>query len=374
MPQMVSMFNAMGGGCALLLGLLEADAAKAEFSTWIMLAAGTAIGGVSFAGSIIAYLKLDGKKVDVQSSAIRLLVMIFPLVLIALIPIMGKSDIDAGTGMLIIALTSLLYGAAFVLPIGGADMPVVISLLNSFTGMAAGVAGLVYNNNVMIVGGILVGAAGVLLTLLMCKAMNRSIFNVLIGTFKSSGSGASGSGGAEGTIKEIGAEEIATSLAYSGKVAIIPGYGLAVAQAQHACHQLEKLLEEAGVEVSYIIHPVAGRMPGHMNVLLAESDVAYEKLVDMEEVNDEMNTFDVAIIIGANDVVNPAAETDKGSKIYGMPIIRAHQAKQVVVIKRSMGKGYAGIENDLFYYQNCRLFFADAKKGLNEIVSQLKNI
>jgi NAD(P) transhydrogenase subunit beta len=258
----------------------------------------------------------------------------------------------------------------FVLPIGGADMPVVISLLNSLTGVATALAGILYGNNIMIAGGIFVGAAGILLTLLMCNAMNRSIFAVIGGKFN--GSGVVSDDDEELDIKATTLGETATKLAFAQKVAIIPGYGLAVAQAQHLCSQLQGILEEKDTEVHYIIHPVAGRMPGHMNVLLAEADVHYDKLKEMDEVNDAMNEYDIAIVIGANDVVNPAAEQDENSPIYGMPIIKAYNAREVVVIKRGMNKGYAGVENRLFGYDNCQLLFSDAKVALSGLINELK--
>jgi NAD(P) transhydrogenase subunit beta len=268
---------------------------------------------------------------------------------------------------------SLLYGILFVLPIGGADMPVVISLLNSFTGVAAACGGFLYDNKVMLVGGILVGSAGTLLTIVMCKAMNRSLLNVLIGNF---GGGATGeaatSSSFEGSIKEVSASDAAILMRYAKKVIIVPGYGLAVAQAQHVVHDLELLLESEGVEVKYAIHPVAGRMPGHMNVLLAESNVSYDKLVEMEEINPEFNTTDVVLVVGANDVVNPAAKTDPNSPIYGMPILDVENAANVIVNKRSMKAGYAGIENELFYKPKTSMLFGDAKKALTELVNEIK--
>ena len=259
------------------------------------------------------------------------------------------------------------------MPIGGADMPVVISLLNSFTGVAAACGGFLYDNKVMLTGGILVGAAGTLLTILMCKAMNRSLANVLIGSFGGSKAGATGSK-EQGHYKEINLSDTAVVMSYANKVMIVPGYGLAVAQAQHACHELEKLLEEKGVTVKYAIHPVAGRMPGHMNVLLAEADVSYDKLLEMEQANDEFPTTDVVLILGANDVVNTAAKTDPSSPIYGMPILDVEMAKAVIVNKRSMKPGYAGIENDLFFQPKTSMLFGDAKKVLSDLINEIKNL
>jgi NAD(P) transhydrogenase subunit beta len=269
---------------------------------------------------------------------------------------------------------ALVYGVFFVMPIGGADMPVVISLLNSFTGVAAACGGFLYNNKVMLTGGILVGAAGTLLTILMCKAMNRSLKNVLIGSFGGGAAAASGVKKDQGAFKEITLSDTAVIMSYAHKVMIVPGYGLAVAQAQHACHELEKLLESKGVTVKYAIHPVAGRMPGHMNVLLAEADVSYDKLLEMEQANEEFSTTDVVLILGANDVVNPAAKTDPSSPIYGMPILDVELAKNVIVNKRSMKPGYAGIENDLFFQPKTSMLFGDAKKVLQDLIGEIKNL
>jgi NAD(P) transhydrogenase subunit beta len=269
---------------------------------------------------------------------------------------------------------ALVYGVFFVMPIGGADMPVVISLLNSFTGVAAACGGFLYDNKVMLTGGILVGAAGTLLTILMCKAMNRSLQNVLIGSFGGNKTAASTGGTDQGHYKEISLADAAMVMSYANKVMIVPGYGLAVAQAQHVCHELEKILEEKGVEVKYAIHPVAGRMPGHMNVLLAEADVSYEKLMEMEDANDEFKTCDVVLILGANDVVNPAAKNDPASPIYGMPILEVEFAKTVIVNKRSMKPGYAGIENDLFFQPKTSMLFGDAKKVLQDLCAEVKTV
>jgi len=266
---------------------------------------------------------------------------------------------------------AVIYGVLFVMPIGGADMPVVISLLNSFTGVAAAMGGFLYNNQAMLTGGILVGSAGTILTVLMCKAMNRSLLNVIIGVF---GGGGAAAGSTAGTVREISLSDAAVLLAYSKKIVIVPGYGLAVAQAQHICHELDKLLDEKGVEVRYAIHPVAGRMPGHMNVLLAEADVPYEQLIESEEINPDLPNTDVVMVIGANDVVNPAAEDDPSSPIYGMPIVRARDAKNIIVMKRGMGKGYAAIENMLFFNPKTRMLFGDAKQTLQNLVSEIKNL
>lgn len=275
----------------------------------------------------------------------------------------------------IVLALSILYGLIFVLPIGGADMPVVISLLNSFTGVAAACGGFLYGNYVMLIGGILVGSAGTLLTVAMCNAMNRSLLNVLVGNF---GGGATGdaatSGSFAGSIKEVSLSDAAILLKYAKKAVIVPGYGLAVAQAQYICHELEAVLEEGGVVVKYAIHPVAGRMPGHMNVLLAESNVSYDKLVEMEDINPEFGTTDVVLVVGANDVVNPAAKTDPNSPIYGMPILEVEDAKSIIIMKRSMKAGYAGIENELFYKPKSYMLFGDAKDSLTKLVSEVKSL
>ncbi len=269
---------------------------------------------------------------------------------------------------------ALLLGVLQVLPIGGADMPVVISVLNSCTGLAAAVTGFAMHNMSMIIAGTLVGAAGSLLTLLMCKAMNRSLAKVVFGSFGLAPKGAAAAAQGDQTMREIAAAECAIMMGYARKVIIIPGYGLAVAQGQHLVHELEELLEKRGVEVKYAIHPVAGRMPGHMNVLLAEADVPYPKLLDMEEINPEFEQADVALIIGANDVVNPAARTDAGSPIYGMPILNADKAKNVMVIKRGRGTGFAGIENTLFYNPKTRMLFGDAKNALQELITEVRGL
>lgn len=381
MPQMVSFFNGMGGACAAVISLVEfrhyADAHPGQgyFNGEILIILlGLIIGSVSFAGSIIAYGKLEGKIKDLNLKVQQILNIGLLLGLLVIAGTIMLSDGDSATLMWFYLLfgLSLLYGVLFVMPIGGADMPVVISLLNSFTGVAAACGGFLYDNKAMLVGGILVGSAGTLLTLVMTKAMNRSLANVLIGNF--GGSSAGSSAAVQGSIREISVSDSAVLMKYSRKVIIIPGYGLAVAQAQHVCHELEELLEREGVEVVYAIHPVAGRMPGHMNVLLAESNVAYDKLVEMEEVNAQFAMTDVVLVIGANDVVNPAARTDTSSPIYGMPILDADHAKNIIVMKRSMGTGYAGIENPLFFDPKTRMLFGDAKKTLTALVNEMNSI
>lgn len=391
MPQMVSFFNGMGGACAALISLIEyrhlmhgsdtfslvallASPDTAEGSALVRMGiiyAGLIIGSVSFSGSIIAYGKLEGKINDkvLPGQQFINIGLFLGIVLLAGLNLAGV--IESDTLLYWVGALSLLYGVLFVMPIGGADMPVVISLLNSFTGLAAAFGGFLYDNKVMLIGGILVGSAGTLLTIVMCKAMNRSLLNVLIGNFGSGGSGEA-SAGPQGTVKSVNASDAAILMKYAKKVVVVPGYGLAVAQAQHVVHELENLLEEGGVEVKYAIHPVAGRMPGHMNVLLAESNVDYDKLVEMEDINPEFATTDVVLVIGANDVVNPAAKTDPNSPIYGMPILEVEDARQVIVMKRSMKSGYAGIENELFYRDRTSMLFGDAKKMLTELVSELK--
>lgn len=376
MPQMVSLFNGMGGACAAIISIVEyhhiINGTEVTVLMHATIIAGLLIGGVSFSGSMIAFGKLNGNIRDKSLPGHTYI----NLALLAVLLIFGGYivSITEGNMLLLSVFTALvlLYGISFVMPIGGADMPVVISLLNSFTGVAAACGGFLYNNNVMLTGGILVGSAGTILTILMCKAMNRSLLNVIIGSFGSAASGAADGGTAQGSIKEISVTDAGVLLSYSKKVMIVPGYGLAVAQAQHTCHELETLLEEKGVEVKYAIHPVAGRMPGHMNVLLAEADVPYPKLLEMEDANSEFPTTDVVIVIGANDVVNPAAKKNPQSPIYGMPILEVEEAQNVIVMKRSMASGYAGIENELFYEPKTRMLFGDAKVSLQKLIAEVK--
>lgn len=378
MPQMVSLFNGMGGACAALISVVEYNhllhAQEPSATTLAIIFGGLIIGSVSFSGSMIAWGKLDGRVKDFvfKGQHIFNLGLLFFIVALATYRVAWHGEIWM---MYIILVASLLYGIFFVLPIGGADMPVVISLLNSFTGVAAAFGGFLYDNKAMLTGGILVGAAGTLLTILMCKAMNRSLIHVLIGSFgQTSSSTSAGSTGAGGAYKEVSLSDAAMMMSYAQRVVVVPGYGLAVAQAQHACHELEKLLIDKGVDVTYAIHPVAGRMPGHMNVLLAEADVAYEQLVEMEAANELFPQTDVVLVLGANDVVNPAAKTDPSSPIYGMPILDVELAKQVIVNKRSMKPGYAGIENDLFYRPKTSMLFGDAKKVLQDLVAEIKSM
>lgn len=384
MPQMVSMFNGMGGGCAALISIMEFPKLQHELvdkgmttmlnGETVAILFGLMIGGVSFAGSMIAFGKLDERIKDIRAKWMRPVNLAFLVVLLGVLTwILFKKPV-AGDNFPIILLgaLALIYGVTFVMPIGGADMPVVISLLNSFTGVAAACGGFLYNNQAMLTGGILVGSSGTLLTILMCKAMNRSLLNVIIGAFGGGPAGAGQTG--DKVVKEITLSDAAILLSYSQKVFIVPGYGLAVAQAQHLCHELDTLLQSKGVEVKYGIHPVAGRMPGHMNVLLAEADVPYEKLLEMEDANKEMASTDAVIVVGANDVVNPAAEEDPSSPIAGMPVIQVWNAKNVIVMKRSMAKGYAAIENNLFYHPKTRMLFGDAKATMQKLVAEIKNI
>jgi H+-translocating NAD(P) transhydrogenase subunit beta len=377
MPEMVSLFNGMGGACAMLISIIEFNHAAHTntFTTGqlLIIVLGLVIGTISFAGSIIAWGKLNGRVKDYSFKGQNIINLFILGIIIIAAGVLVYSQAPLYLFFVILAL-SIVYGVFFVLPIGGADMPVVISLLNSFTGVAAACGGFLYDNKVMLTGGILVGAAGTFLTMLMCKAMNRSLKNVLIGSFGASAQGSGGAAKAQGAHKEITIADSAMVMNYANKVIIVPGYGLAVAQAQHICHELEKTLTEKGVEVCYAIHPVAGRMPGHMNVLLAEADVSYDKLKEMEVVNDDFKTTDVVLVLGANDVVNPAAKTDPTSPIYGMPILEVEQAKNIIINKRSMKPGYAGIENELFYAPKTSMLFGDAKKVLQDVVAELKTL
>ncbi|MFT5511746.1 MAG: NAD(P) transhydrogenase subunit beta [Bacteroidia bacterium] len=375
MPELVSLFNGMGGACAALIGLIEFPKIAAHHPEKLgIVLAGMIIGSISFSGSMIAWAKLNGT----LRNAIRLpkynilnTIVLIGMVIYAVFIVVTASY--ATMHLYLLFTVAIVYGILFVIPIGGADMPVVISLLNSFTGLAAAFGGFLYGNQVMLTGGILVGSAGTLLTLVMCKAMNRPLYSVVFGAFGETTVAATGVE-SQGSVREVTASDLAVQMNYSSKVIIVPGYGLAVAQAQHVVKELETLLEERGVEVSYAIHPVAGRMPGHMNVLLAESNVDYDKLKEMEDVNPEFAQTDVVLVIGANDVVNPAAKTDPASPIYGMPILEVEYAKSVVVNKRSMNAGYAGIQNELFFRDKTSMLFGDAKKVLGELVTELKNL
>jgi len=374
MPELVSLFNGMGGACAALISLIEYPHMANEMGALVSVLLGLFIGSVSFSGSMIAFAKLNGT----IGKAIRLpfyniinsvFLGIVALLIVAMLVIPGY---NSSLFLYVLFAIALIYGVLFVIPIGGADMPVVISLLNSFTGLAAAFGGFLYGNKAMLTGGILVGSAGTLLTIVMCKAMNRPLQNVIFGAF--GGGSATSTNAAGGTTKDVSVSDLAVLMNYSKKVVIVPGYGLAVAQAQHVIHEIETTLEARGVEVKYAIHPVAGRMPGHMNVLLAESNVSYNKLVEMEEINPEFSTTDVVLIVGANDVVNPAAKNDPSSPIYGMPILEVTQAAHVIVNKRSMNAGYAGIDNPLFYDTKTSMLFGDAKAVLTQLSAELKSM
>lgn len=381
MPEMVSLFNGMGGACASLISIVEFDhlnhvmqmGGYVNSGMLLIIFAGLIIGTVSFSGSLVAWAKLNGRIKDFAFKGQHIVNLFIFAVIIGLSGyLIAFPEQNTGVLFYTVFTLSVIYGLFFVLPIGGADMPVVISLLNSFTGVAAAFGGFLYDNPVMLTGGILVGSAGTILTILMCKAMNRPLSNVLIGSFGGSSSIASGTD--QGSYKEISISDSAVVMSYAKKVMIVPGYGLAVAQAQHVCHELEKLLAEKGVEVNYAIHPVAGRMPGHMNVLLAEADVDYARLLEMEQANDEFPQTDVVLVLGANDVVNPAAKTDSSSPIYGMPVLDVELAKMVIINKRSMNPGYAGIENDLFFQPKSSMLFGDAKSVLQQLVAEIKTL
>jgi len=379
MPQMVALFNGVGGGAAALVSLAEFHnlvpaAGRLHGDVALAIVLSGLIGSVSFAGSMVAFSKLQGL---ISGRPITYPGQQFVnLVLLAAVIAAGVA-IVAGTErqwlLVALLLGSLVFGVLFVLPIGGADMPVVISLLNAFTGLAAAATGFELDSNVLIVSGALVGASGTLLTMLMSRAMNRSIGNVLFGAFGKVQAGA-GAIAVEGTVRSVTAQDVGIMLAYAQKVIIVPGYGMAVAQAQHAVAELADVLEKKGIEVDYAIHPVAGRMPGHMNVLLAEANIPYESLREMDEINPQFAQTDVALVIGANDVVNPAARNEPGSPIYGMPILNVDQAKQVVVMKRSMATGFAGIDNPLFVEPQTSLLFGDAKESVLKLVSSVKSL
>jgi H+-translocating NAD(P) transhydrogenase subunit beta len=383
MPQMVSLFNGMGGACALFISLGEvtkwegAPGGKPSVLAVVAYAfpmlLGIVLGSISFTGSLVAFGKLQGliSEKPLRWPGQQLINTGVAVCILGAAVGVGNDSTHTAAVIVLVAL-ALLLGVLQVLPIGGADMPVVISVLNSCTGLAAAVTGFAMHNMAMIIAGTLVGAAGSFLTVLMCKAMNRSLAKVIFGSFGLTPAGAAAAAPGDQSMREIAASEAAIMMGYARKVIIIPGYGLAVGQGQHLVNELDEMLEKRGVEVKYAIHPVAGRMPGHMNVLLAEADVPYPKLLDMEEINPEFEQADVALIIGANDVVNPAARTDAGSPIYGMPILDADKAKNVIVIKRGRGAGFAGIENALFHNPKTRMLFGDAKKALQELVTEVK--
>ncbi|MHB8459129.1 MAG: NAD(P)(+) transhydrogenase (Re/Si-specific) subunit beta [Candidatus Limnocylindrales bacterium] len=386
MPQLVSLFNAVGGGAAALVAtddFIRLSSIGAGLSTTIFVVLGAVIGSITFSGSLIAGGKLQGliagKPIQVPGGravtvAIAIVAVVGTIVLI--LDSAGSLSLGSGATVLVLAVVvaaGLVFGITMVLPIGGADMPVVISLLNSFTGTAAAMAGFVIGNPVLIISGALVGASGGILTKLMADAMNRSVLNIIAGGFGGGEGVVSAVVGAGGSVREITADDAAIQLAYAQHVIVVPGYGLAVAQAQHQVRELAELLESRGVDVKYAIHPVAGRMPGHMNVLLAEANVPYPQLKEMEEINPEFDRADVALVVGANDVTNPAARRP-GSPVSGMPILDVDHAKSIIVIKRSMGRGYAGIDNELYADPKTGMLFADAKDGLQALVTAVKAV
>jgi NAD(P) transhydrogenase subunit beta len=385
MPQMVALFNGSGGGAAALVSALEYRHLVLELGTLpldsgVSILLGALIGAVSFSGSIVAFGKLQG--IFTERAITYPLQKIVNGLLLAAILVLGWMALTGSGGMnvlLAFLAGALLLGVLAVIPIGGGDMPVVISLLNSFTGLATAATGFALHNTVLIISGTLVGASGTLLTYLMCRAMNRPITNVLFGAFGAAPKAAAPTGGrdsvmADRAVRDVSVEDAATILAYAQSVIIVPGYGLAVAQAQHAVRELADLLKARGVEVKYAIHPVAGRMPGHMNVLLAEANIPYDELRDLDEINPAFERTDVALIVGANDVVNPAARHDTQSPIYGMPILDADKAKHIMVLKRSMKPGFAGIENELFYDPKAMMLFGDAKASLTKLAAAVKSL
>ena len=392
MPELVAVFNGFGGlASALVAGAeiaqhLEGSAVPLDpftAGTGLTVALSILIGTVTFSGSWVAYGKLSGwlSGNPISFTGLRVLsgVVLLAALASAVVIVMGSGDFPAAAdpvlfGSIGLGVVAFLFGILLVVPIGGADMPVVVALLNSYSGLAAAAAGFVLDNIALIVSGTLVGAAGFILTVIMCNAMNRSLANVLLGGFGGGGSGATAAEETpEGrTVQETSPPDTAIKLSYADKVIIVPGYGLAVAQAQHQVREMAELLEARGTEVKYAIHPVAGRMPGHMNVLLAEADVPYDQLFEMEEINREFSETDVALVIGANDVVNPAAREAEDSPIYGMPILNVDESETVVMIKRSLSPGYSGVPNELFYRDNTRMLFDDAKEAVNDIVAEIK--
>ncbi|MBW4682245.1 MAG: NAD(P)(+) transhydrogenase (Re/Si-specific) subunit beta [Microcoleus vaginatus WJT46-NPBG5] len=384
MPQMVGILNGLGGAASALVAVGEywrvsshSDVVPLDANITIIL--GVLIGGITFTGSLIAFAKLQG---ILKGAPITFPLQqpVNALLLVALLAGSIYLCVTPANTTVLLGLTavSLVLGVMFVLPIGGGDMPVVISLLNSYSGVAASVAGFIVMNNMLIIAGALVGASGLILTQIMCKAMNRSLTSVLFGAFGGGGSAAAGGDAAGGvgdkTVRSVDPEEAAMMLGYARSVVIVPGYGMAVAQAQHTVRELADQLERLGVEVKYAIHPVAGRMPGHMNVLLAEANVPYPQLYDMDDINPQFDETDVALVIGANDVVNPAARHDAGSPIYGMPILEVDKAKHTIVIKRGMSAGFAGIENELFYKEKTMMLFGSAKDAVAKLVSEVKHL
>ncbi len=375
MPQMVALYNGMGGGAAASIAAIELARGDTRGTVSAALAVlGGLIGTVSFSGSLVAFAKLQGimKKTFHLPAQNAVNLILAALTIAAAVAIVAAGH--ASTAHIILFfLLALGLGAIITLPIGGADMPVVISLFNALTGLAVGFEGYVLNNPALIIAGIVVGSAGTLLTQLMAKAMNRPLTNILFRPITGEAQ-TSGAAGISGTLKEVSALDAAAMLRYAQKVIIVPGYGMAVGQAQHKVKEMSVLLEEAGIDVKFAIHPVAGRMPGHMNVLLAEAGVSYDRIFDLEEINEEFAQTDVALVIGANDVVNPAARTEKSSPIYGMPILNADKARNVIVIKRGKGAGYSGVENPLFYAENTRMLYGSAQQAVNDIIKNIKEL
>jgi NAD(P) transhydrogenase subunit beta len=379
MPQMVALLNGWGGGASMLVSaaeFLRAYQANSTIptATGVVMQAGLLVGGVTLAGSLVAFAKLQeimpGRPITFRGHNYANLLLF--LVIVAIAGWQVSTEVPLLVPFFLLCTLSLVLGVMLVLPIGGADMPVVISLLNSYSGIAAGMTGFVINNEVLIIAGALVGSSGIILSQVMCKAMNRSLANVLFGAFGATAAGGGAKSAAGLVVKSIAPEDLGVQVAYAQKMIVVPGYGMAVAQAQHQVRELADMVEKRGGTVKYAIHPVAGRMPGHMNVLLAEANVPYDRLYEMDEINGEFDDTDVCLVIGANDVVNPAARHDTSSPIYGMPIINADKAKMTVVLKRSMAAGFAGIENELFYAPRTWMLFGDAKQSLQKLINEVK--
>lgn len=379
-PEMVSLFNGFGGLASVAVAVSDfwlktnVNVVQMDIIITISIVLSVFIGAITFTGSMVAFLKLNGKitgnPITFKGQHLINLILLLVFLSASIFAVVNQLDTSI---IIVLTAISLLLGVLTVLPIGGADMPVVISLLNSYSGMAACATGFILNNNVLIVAGSLVGASGIILTQIMCKAMNRSLINVLLGGFGQTITKIEADG-PEIIVKEVGVEEAAMLFDGASSVIVVPGYGMAVAQAQHVVRELYELCEKRNIDFKFAIHPVAGRMPGHMNVLLAEANISYDKLIEMDQINDEFSNTDLVFVVGANDVVNPAAHTNPKSPIYGMPILNASKARTVIVSKRSMGKGYAGVENELFGYPNCLMLFGDAKQTIGKLVMELKEL
>lgn len=379
-PEMVSLFNGFGGLASVAVAVSDfwlktnVNVVQMDIIITISIVLSVFIGAITFTGSMVAFLKLNGKitgnPITFKGQHLINLILLLVFLSASIFAVVNQLDTSI---IIVLTAISLVLGVLTVLPIGGADMPVVISLLNSYSGMAACATGFILNNNVLIVAGSLVGASGIILTQIMCKAMNRSLINVLLGGFGQTITKIEADG-PEIIVKEVGVEEAAMLFDGASSVIVVPGYGMAVAQAQHVVRELYELCEKRNIDFKFAIHPVAGRMPGHMNVLLAEANISYDKLIEMDQINDEFSNTDLVFVVGANDVVNPAAHTNPKSPIYGMPILNASKARTVIVSKRSMGKGYAGVENELFGYPNCLMLFGDAKQTIGKLVMELKEL